>query len=90
MKIIGKKMKMTQLWKSEISVPVTGVKLNEGTTADELKEGGHGEGDRHEQGPGLSRRGEAPRFPRRSEKPRPKGQTPGAGFERPHGASADH
>ncbi len=39
MKIIGKKMKMTQLWKSEISVPVTGVKLNEGVTADELSEG---------------------------------------------------
>ena len=39
MKIIGKKMRMTQLWKSEKSVPVTGVKLNEGVVADELKEG---------------------------------------------------
>jgi large subunit ribosomal protein L3 len=39
MQITGKKMKMSQIWKSERSVPVTGVKLNEGAPIDELKEG---------------------------------------------------
>lgn len=32
-------MKMTQIWKSEKSVPVTAVKLNEGAPVDELNEG---------------------------------------------------
>ncbi|MEK7169421.1 MAG: 50S ribosomal protein L3 [Patescibacteria group bacterium] len=38
-KLTGKKMKMTQLWKSEISVPVTAIRLNAGAPIDELKEG---------------------------------------------------
>ncbi len=39
MKMLGKKMKMTQIWQAEKSVPVTAVQMNEATALDELKEG---------------------------------------------------
>ncbi len=37
--MIGKKMKMTQIWKSDKSVPVTAVRMDEGVPVDDLKEG---------------------------------------------------
>jgi len=39
MKFTGIKMDMTQIWKAEKAVPVTGVKLDEGADLESIKEG---------------------------------------------------
>ncbi|MGC9610959.1 MAG: 50S ribosomal protein L3 [Minisyncoccia bacterium] len=39
MKLIGEKMRMIQIWKAEKSVPVTPVRMKEGTDFETLKEG---------------------------------------------------